>query len=221
MDRRNSAAHGQGLIQQINAHSARVRKREITCTSTVCCHCSMHVGGSHAPFAFHGTRPRRFLVLVGLYVCRVPALLARWRCPHCHTTFTDYPSFACPHKAYTLPQMTERAAAYVNNTATSYRKGVCSGNLPIFYAQGPANKSVQHHHSDAILSCITMAHSSLFHWVTALSRDALRQPEPPDTDFAPAPRKYASERRRSILIACRATCSHLLLGPPPIAQPCG
>ena len=45
MDGRNSAAHGQALIQQINAHSARVRKREITCTSTVCCHCGMHVGG--------------------------------------------------------------------------------------------------------------------------------------------------------------------------------
>ena len=164
---------------------------------------------------------RRFLVLVGLYVCKVPALLARWRCPDCRKTFTDYPSFACPHKAYTLPQMTERAAGYVNNTATSYRKGVCSGNLPIFYAQGPANTPVQHCYSDAILSRITMAHSSLFHWVTALSRDALRQPEPPHTDFAPAPSKYASERRRSILIACRATCSHLLLGQRPIAQPCG
>ena len=68
--------------------------------------------------------PVRFLVLVGSYVCKVAALLARWRCPHCRRTFTDYPPFACPHKAYTLPQMTERAAKYVSNTATSYRKGV-------------------------------------------------------------------------------------------------
>lgn len=220
MDREKSV-DGQELIRLINGHSEHIKKCTITCATTVCCHCGMHVGGNHAPFAFHGARPRRFLVLVGLYVCKVPALLARWRCPDCRKTFTDYPSFACPHKAYTVPQMTERAAGYVNNTATSYRKGVCSGNLPIFYAQGPANTPVQHCYSDAILSRITMAHSSLFHWVTALSRDALRQPEPPDTDFAPAPSKYASERRRSILIACRATCSHLLLGQRPIAQPCG
>ena len=146
---------------------------------------------------------------------KIASLLVRWRCPRCRKTFTDYPPFACPYKAYTLPQIAERAAKYVNSTATSYRTGVRSANLLIFYAHGPANNSAQHHHSDAILSRITMAHSSLFHWVTALGRDALRQPEPPDADFAPAPRKYSSERRRSILIACQATCSHLLSGETP------
>lgn len=220
MDRKKSV-DGQELILLINCHSERVRKRTGTCATTACCHCGFDAVKGQTPFTFHGTRARRFLVLAGSYVCKVSALLARWRCPHCRKTFTDYPPFACPYKAYTLPQITERAARYVGNAATSYRKGVCSANLPIFYAQGPADKSGQHHHSDAILNLTTVAHSSLFHWVTALGRDALRHLKTLQADFVPASCKYTSERRRSILIACRATCSVLLFGQTPLTQPCG
>ena len=209
---------GQELIRLIDGHSERVQKCTITCVVTVCCHCGLDAISSQTPFIIHGTRPRRFLVLVGSYVHKVAALLARWRCPRCRKTFTDYPPFACPYKAYTLPQMTERAAKYVSDTTTSYRKCVRSANRLIFYAHRPTNESAQCHHYDATLSRITMAHSSLFHWVTALGRAALRQPDSPEVDFAPAPRKYASEQRRSILIACQATCSSLLLGQPPIVQ---
>jgi hypothetical protein len=212
---------GHELILLIDSHSERVRKRTSTCATTICCHCGFDAASGHAPFAFHGTRGRRFLVLAGSYVCKVAALLARWRCPHCRKTFTDYPPFACPYKAYTLPQITECAAKYVGNTATSYRKGVCSANLPIFYAQGLADKSAQHHRSGAIPSLTNLAHTSLFHWVTVLGRDALRQVESPHADFAPALRKYTSERRRSILIACRATCSVLMSGQASTAPPCG
>jgi hypothetical protein len=120
-----------------------------------------------------------------------------------------------------LPQIIERAGKYVNNTATSYRKGVCSANLPIFYAQWPANKSAPQNRSDAILSRTTVAHTSLFHWVTALGMDALRQPRTLHADFAPASRKYTSERRRSILIACRTICSVLPSDQAPTALPCG
>ena len=144
-----------------------------------------------------------------------PCSSVRWRCPRCRKTFTDYPPFACPYKAYTLPQITERAAKYVNSTATSYRKGVRSANRPIYYEKTPVGKSAQQHRSEEILSLAIVAHSSLFHWVTALGRDALRQPEPPHADFAPASRKYTSEPRRSILIACQATCSGLLSGQAP------
>ncbi len=158
----------------------------------------------------------------GWFLClQSPCSLARWRCPGCRRTFTDYPPFACPYKAYTLPQMTERAAKYVGNTTTSYRKGVRSANRPIYYEKSSAGKSAQQQQSGEILSIAIVAHSSLFHWVTALGSDAFRQLRAAHTDFAPAPRKYASELRRSILIGCQATCSLLLLGQLPIAQPHG
>ncbi len=216
---REKLVDGQELIRLIDGHSERIKKCTVTCATTVCCHCGLNAASGQPPFVFHGTRPRRFLVLVGSYVRKVLALLARWRCPRCRKTFTDYPPFACPYKAYTLPQITERAAKYVNSTATSYRKGVRSANRPIYYEKTPAGKSAQQHWSDEILSVAIVAHSSLFHWVTALGRDALRQPEPPHPDFALAPRKYASERRRSILIACQVTCSGLLLGQAPTVLP--
>jgi hypothetical protein len=219
MDRKNSA-NGRMLIQLIDNHSDRVKQCAVTCTTTICCHCGLDAVSVQTPFVFHGTRTRRFLVLVGSYVCKVAALLARWRCPRCRRTFTDYPSFACPYKAYTLPQMSERAASYVSDAATSYRKGVCSANLPVFYAQVSMDKFRQDGHTDEVPSLTTMAHTSLFRWVTALGGKALRYPENSQTGFDPAPRKFTSELRRSILIACRATCSVLLSDQAPVALPC-
>ncbi len=198
------------LILLIDGHSELVRNRTVTCATTICCHCGLDGVGAQTPFAFHGTRPRRFLVLVGSYVCKVAALLARWRCPECHRTFTDYPPFACAHKAYTLPQMTERAAKYVSNSSTSYRRGVCSAGLPIFYEKSPKDEPLPLGRTDAGPSLTTMAHTSHFRWVTTLGRDAQRYSEAAPLGSAPDSHKYTSEPRRSVLIACWASCSALL-----------
>ena len=116
--------------------------------------------------------------------------------------------------------MTERAAQYVNNTATSYRKGVCTANLPIFYAQRHADKFEQRGRTDAVLNLAAVAHTSLFRWVTTLGEDVVEQPETLRADFTPASHKYTSEQRRSILIACRAACSIPLADRAPAAKPC-
>jgi hypothetical protein len=103
--------------------------------------------------------------------------------------------------------MTERAAKYVGNTATSYRRGVRFDNRSIFYAERPAGKADQQ--PDGV-EIHTLAHSSLFRWVTTLADAALRQPRSWRTDFAPAPHKYKSVQRRFVLMACQVTCSGLL-----------
>jgi transposase-like protein len=131
---KTDVTNGELLIERIDSYSDRVRKRAVPCAMTVCPHCGLDAASAQTPFTCHGARPRRFLVLVGPYVRKVAGLLARWRCPRCRRTFTDYPPFASPYKAYTLLQMTERAARYISNDWTSYRKGVCSASLPIFYA---------------------------------------------------------------------------------------
>ena len=198
------------MILLIDDHSERVRNRTITCATTICCHCGLDADGAHTPFLFHGARPRRFLVLVGCYACKVAALLARWRCPHCHRTFTDYPPFARAHKAYTLPQMTDRAAKCVSNASTSYRRGVCSANLPVFYEKSPTIKPAPLGRTDAESSVPIMAHTSLFHWVSTLGGGERRQSDTVSADYTPASHKYISEQRRTILITCQATCSVLL-----------
>jgi hypothetical protein len=113
--------------------------------------------------------------------------------------------------------MTERAAKYVSNTTTSYRRGVCSANLPIFYfhEDSPADGSAPLGCTDEEPSLTIMAHTSLFRWVTTLGKNARRQSDTVPVGSSPAPHKYTSEQRRSVLIACRATCSVLLSGHAP------
>jgi transposase-like protein len=207
---KTDVANGELLIERIDSYSDRVRKRGVPCTTTVCPHCSLDVASAQTPFTCHGTRPRRFLLLVGSYVRKVAGLLARWRCPRCRRTFTDYPPFASPYKAYTLPQMTERAARYVSNDWTSYRKGVCSASLPIFYAQGRTHNVIENGNTAAVPNLTILAHTSLFRWVTTLAASALPNSTDMQRDFNPAPRKFTSEARRCLLIACRTACSVLL-----------
>jgi hypothetical protein len=207
---KTAVTNGELLIERIDSYSDRVRKRVAPCTTTVCPHCSLDAASARTPFTCHGTRPRSFLVLVGSYVRKVAGFLARWRCPRCRRTFTDYPPFAFPYKAYTLPQMSERAARYVSHDSTSYRKGVCSAHLPIFYAQGRTHSVIKDGHTDVVPSLTILAHTSLFRWVTAFAASALANSEHLPRGFNPASRKFTSEARRRLLIACRVACSVLL-----------
>jgi hypothetical protein len=106
--------------------------------------------------------------------------------------------------------MAERAAKYISNASTSYRKGVCSGNLPIFYEKLPSAESAPLGCTDERSSLPAMAHTSLFRWVTTLGGEVQRQSDGIPVDFAPPPHKFTSEQRRSILVDCRAACLILL-----------
>ena len=114
-----------------------------------------------------------------------------------------------------MPQMSERAALYISNESTSYRNGVCSANLPIFYAQTRASKSIDDSDTDVALNFTTLAHTSLFRWVTALAASALPNPTDLQRSFDPAPRKFTSEARRCLLIACQMACSVLIFANTP------
>ena len=81
-----------------------------------------------------------------------------------------------------------------------YGLKVCQSSMQM----GAAGKSAIHHRDDETPSISIVAHSSLFHWVTTLGKDVVWHLKTLHADFAPASRKYTSERRRSILIACDA-----------------
>jgi hypothetical protein len=196
------AGDGPGLIAQINRHSESVKNHTTKCGTTVCRHCGLDTASGTSGFSFHGTRPRRFLVLVGSYVLRIAALLARWRCPRRNRTFADYPPFARPYKAYTQPQVTERAAKYVSEPLTSYRRGVCFDNRLVFHAERLPDKSTLPPSSNA---SSVLSQSSLFRWVTTLAT-VVGQPRSPSSNFTPVQRKYRSNQRRLVLIACHAAC---------------
>ena len=76
--------------------------------------------------------------------------------------------------------MSERAARYISNESTSYRKGVCSANLPIFYAQGRTHNVIEDGHTAAIPNLTILAHTSLFPRVFSIShRTATEVSSPP------------------------------------------
>jgi len=156
-------------------------------------------------------------VLVGAYVYQVAALLARWRCRQCRTTFTDCRSFAAPYEAYTTPQVAVCAIRYVANESRSYRTEVRSVNLPIFYASGSTGKLAKDSDADETPSLTTTAHTTLFRWMAALARGVPASLDQPHGGSDPASCKFTSERWR-ILIACRATWSIFSSGNPADAR---
>jgi hypothetical protein len=169
-------------------------------------------------FRRHAIRYRFLFIVVGRMIYRIKVSLIRWKCPACECTFTDYPSFAIPHKRYSFSQMRERARQYILDNRVSYRKGVATSALPLFHANGNiacAGMSEQEKQSEEIH---TMAHSTLYHWVTTLgcskynSQDAScptgyknHNPEQPrePVAFVISPRKYRKRARKRVLEACR------------------
>lgn len=200
---------GNELIRSIGEHSERVKNHVADCSTTVCRHCGLDTADGQNDFVFHGSRARRFLIVVGLYVYKVTGFLARWRCPRCHRTFTDYPPFAHPYKAYAKPQMIERIMNYVCKDSATYRGEVRSANLPIFYAQTKTKSLGQQDDFDPDLAIPVVAHTTLFRWISALAADACWKTATINADRTVASRKFTSTRRRAVLIACRANCLRL------------
>jgi hypothetical protein len=103
----------------------------------------------------------------------------------------------------------------VEDDGVSYRKGVLEACLPIFH--GPLTCRRNSWTDDAR----TMAHSTLYQWVSSLGAPAYDIPDTfrdgVDRSFAPVEWKFTTEARRETLMACRRCCALLgLLASPPV-----
>ena len=190
------------LIAEIAAHSARVRKGNHRCSLSCCPHC----GRAPEPTLFfrrHALRQRKFLVIQGRYVHGVEGLLARWRCPFCRRTFTEYPPFALPFKRYAVSQIAPRALDYVEEDGVSYRKAVLETFMPIFHWFDPVAEAHVREGGEPVL-----AHTTLYRWVSTLGNgDCNTAPrERPREPFLPAAWKFLTPARRDVLLACRRCC---------------
>jgi len=205
---RNSAGWGDTdqLLRAIVASATNVRRRPITCSIANCPHCQ-HEPGPAGAFKLHGFRRRQFLVVVQRYVHKVHSLLPRWRCPDCRRTFTEYPTFAVSHKRYTLTQIANRAFLYLTEARASYRTCVRLANQPIFHG----GERIASEKSGPSLDYTTLAHASLFNWMSSFTSDD----EATCPGFQPAPRKYMSEERKSVLANSHQVLSKLLHKSPP------
>lgn len=198
------------LLYDIVAYAARVRRGNHRCPATNCPHCG-RPAQRQRPFKRHAFRRRKFLVIRDRYVETVQCSLARWRCPDCRRTFTEYPSFALPRKHYVLPQMTHRALRYVEDDGLSYRKGVRKAFLPVFHLGDPSTPPDPW--SRPVREPAILAHTSLHRWVSTFGtlggkRLDRRKPVERRSAFLPAEWKFTTGARRGILIACRSCCRH-------------
>lgn len=211
----NSAARprdgpdGAALIAEITAYSIQVRRGDHRCATDQCPHCGCNAASAMF-FRRHSFRQRQLFVIDDLGVRSVPCALARWRCPSCRRTFTDYPGFVVPYKRYVLPQIASRAVLYVERPGISYRKGV--GRAGMLVAHVPFPRS-----DDAFGACPPMsdsdpilAHSSLYRWISTLGQRMLDRPDaaggPVAQPFLPATWKFTTIHRRDLLIGCRTFC---------------
>jgi len=143
-------------------------------------------------------------VIVEQFVQVVIGLLTCWKCPGCGKCFTGYPSFALPYKRYTLPTICAFSQRYVKNDSVTYRKLIQQN--PIGSPQICNDREWQLDHSSIHRWIGTLGQ---FDAITRKAQDLILQADPVSTvcrDLAGltvACRKYTSEKRKTLLLACR------------------
>jgi hypothetical protein len=85
-------------------------------------------------YKLHECRKRSFRFIFGCFVRKVISLLARWKCPICGHTFTEYPEFALPYKRYVVMDIDRLGENYLENSH-SYQDTVSCEEGAIGYEQ--------------------------------------------------------------------------------------
>lgn len=185
------------MEKMIEEHTASVRACIIAPPQGCCPRCSEQV----ATFKRHDSRERFFRFIVEYYVHIIKSLLVRWKCPICGKTFTDYPSFALPHKRYILMDTERFSGDYVEDEEQTYRKVVYPQDTEISYKE-PDDKGVVR----------SLVPSTLWRWISSLGSmketlgqalHLIRQKDPTSSIFREifpvSPHKYQSSQRKMIL----------------------
>ncbi len=97
-------------------------------------------------FKLHESRKRQFRLVVENIVETTVSFLLRWRCQLCNTTFSEYPSFAVPHKRFVLTDINKFGQKYLANDRLSYRNVVSKNGADIGYpdARGLCDRFLSH-----------------------------------------------------------------------------
>lgn len=191
------------MLDAVRAYQTESSNGEFRCDLMRCSHCGT-TRKSGMPFHRHTVRERLLRVTVRRLVYKFVVKLARWRCPVCRTTFTNYPPFMLRHKRYALPEMRARAARYVHDSGLSYRGAVTESSMPIFHSEiGVADSGSSEHkkYSEAIP---ILSHTTLFRWVTTLGTRVLPSADGKEDNVAP--HKSRTPARKKLLAACLSVC---------------
>jgi len=191
------------LLDAVRAYQTESSNSAFRCDLMKCPHCGTTRNGGTS-FHRHTVRERLLRVTVRRLVYRVIVKLARWRCPDCRTTFTNYPPFMLRHKRYALPEMRARAARYVQDNGLSYRGAVTESRMPIFHGENGVADAGSSEHKKKAESSPILSHTTLFRWVTTLGTRP--QPSAQGKGENVASQKSRTPARKKLLAACLSVC---------------
>lgn len=187
---------------EIQRHTASVKSCMIDPPKGCCPRCSEQP----TTFKRHDCRVRFFRFIVESFVHVVESLLIRWKCGICGRTFTDYPSFAFPHKRYVLMDIERFSRDYVEHEQQTYRQTASHNDMPIGYEE-----------RDGIIDECWFSHTTPWRWIGRLgamkntaaeARHLIRQKDSNSSIFREvfpvSPRKYQSLERKLLLQGARA-----------------
>lgn len=130
------------IQDMIARHTDAIIRGDIRSPDIVCRSCHQ----KPAFFKLHESRKRQFRLIVEDIVTVTMSFLLRWRCLLCRATFTEYPSFAVPHKRFVLTDIITLGQRYLEHESSSYRHVVLHGGANIGYpdAGGLCDRFLSH-----------------------------------------------------------------------------
>ncbi len=103
------------------------------------------------------------------------------------------------------------AWTYVSDSGIGYRGSVKHPDGPVYHVGDAAVPNENLDESE--ISEHELAHTSVFHWITAMGNDRAASLTDDVPKYEPSPRKYRSRKRRDLLIACYASLARDCLPP--------
>jgi len=178
----------ESLIQR---HTDSIVAGNISAPAGLCPQCSK----KPETYKLHECRKRFFRYVVENFVKIALTLLARWKCPICQETFTEYPEFALPHKRYVKADIKRFSKKYIKDEQQTYATAVKHDDGTIGYQQNN-NEPVER-----LLNPATPWR--WIGWFGSIANTPLKE-LPELQSFQVYPAKYKSLRRKKILQAARA-----------------
>ncbi len=151
--------------------------------------CCRNCNNESVEYKLHECGKRQFRIIVKDIVKIMISFLLRWKCPHCNSTFLDYPFFAIPYKRFTIVDIYSLSNQYIETKNLSYRQTVMDYNGGIGYSD-PVTKLCDHF----------LAHSTVWKFNNYMADFIISFKNNSFFSEKIQPTKYRTRRRKTLLL---------------------
>jgi hypothetical protein len=151
--------------------------------------CCRNCNNESVEYKLHECGKRQFRIIVKDIVKVMMSFLLRWKCPHCKSTFLDYPFFAMPYKRFTIVDISALSKQYIETENLSYRKSVMDRDINIGYPD-PATRLCNHF----------LAHSTVWRFNNFMADFIMSFKKSSFYTKKIHPTKYRTQSRKALLL---------------------